>query len=204
MKSACRIYKEHIATLSLAFFECVLCDLYRIFVVFFRINRNADSLTYDLQLLYCGGTVYIARGEHGVLSVFFEKGSELCRVSSLSRALKTDHHYYRGRLRSDLYFGDCAAHESCELFIYYFYDLLCRDERFEDLCSHCALCDCIYKAADYFEIYVRFEKGELYCAHTLAYVFFRELSFISEFLESFGEFFLKILKHFTPLLRFPP
>ena len=61
-----------------------------------------------------------------------------------------------------------------------------------------------YKAADYFEVYVRFEKGELYCTHTLAYVFFRELSFISEFLESFGEFFLKILKHFTPLLRFPP
>ena len=153
-----------------------------------------------LQLADGGGTVYVARGEHGLFALFHQHLAYLGAHGGLARALQAAHHVYGGHGGGTGELHVLAAHEGCELFVDYLYDLLGGGEGFQYVAAHGALGDLFGEVLDDGVVDVRLQQRHAHVAHRFLYVGFGELAPGGQFFERSLYFFRKTFKrHFCHL-----
>lgn len=90
-------------------------------------SSKTGTLTFppdDLQLLYCRGTIYVARRKHDFFVLFFQHPRKFSAHCGFARALKTAHHNdCRGSVRHRK-FAVRTAHKRDKFVIDDFYNLL--------------------------------------------------------------------------------
>ena len=184
MKTARGIYNNHIVTVLFSVLNARLCNFYRGDLRTHRENGYLDRFTYDLKLVDSGRSVYVAGNEQGILALLLIHISDLCRVGGFTRALKTDHHNYRGRLGADVDLRRLASHQLDKLLVYYLNYLLRGKKAFKHLCANGALRHRSGEFLNYLKVNVSLEQCELYLAQTLLDVRLGELSLVPKLFES--------------------
>ena len=87
-------------------------------------DLRARVFTYYFKLVYRRGAVNIARDEKGLFTAFLQIYRKLAAKRCLAGALKSAHHYDRGRLRRNGKLLVGRAHQCDKLLVDYLYDLL--------------------------------------------------------------------------------
>ena len=194
MKSAGSIHDNGVIAVLFGVFDGFRRNSDGIALTFFK-HVRAGFFADDFKLVYRRGTIDVASGKQWFFALFFEMNGKFSAKRGLTRALKSAHHYDRGRLRTDDEFAVRRPHKFGQLFVYDFYDLLRRAEALQNFLPDCFFAHFRNKVLGDVQVYVRFEKGYSYFPHRLLYFKFGEPAF-------FGHLGKYVIKFFGQTLEY--
>ena len=199
MKTAGGIDDQNIKSFIFSFFRSLLCDNLRMLFLPVRIDRHADLFRHNLQLIDSGRPIDVTGRQHRLLSVFHEIGGQFTRCRRLTGTLQTHQHDNGKSFRRIRQLAVCTSHDSCQLFIHDFDDLLSRRQALQNICTETFFLDARHKVFHDLEVYVCLQESQLHLAHGVVYVGFRDDAFSFQFLKDTLQFFRKAFKcHGTP------
>ena len=142
-----------------------------------------------------GRTVNVARDHQRTLGKLrFEVTGELGAVGGLTGTLQTDEHNDGRRSGCHIDAFVRTAHQSRQLFVDDFDDLLGRSQAVEHIAAKRAGADGVDEVANDFNADVGFEQGQTDFTHCGFDVGLCQLAAAAEFFENRGELILKIFK----------
>ena len=156
------------------------CNAHRIGAAIDGKHRHADALADHLQLLDGCRAVNVAGSEQRPFALFFVHERKLAGVRGLAGALKTGHHDDGRRLGRNDKLGVFAAHESGQLFVDDFDNLLGRNEAFKHIAADRAFGGGLDEILDDLVVDVGLQKRKLDLAHALSDIGFSQFPFIFE------------------------
>ena len=198
VKSSRRVDDKNVRALPFRLVQSVFRNLYGVDLPFFK-NGNVDFPADDLQLLYCRGTIYVARRKHDFFVLFFQHPRKFSAHCGFARALKTAHHNdCRGSVRHRK-FAVRAAHKRDKFVIDDFYNLLRAVKTFQDIFARGFFGHSVDKIPYDLKVYVRFKQRDSDFTHCLLDFKVGQFAFFTHFRKNVIQFFRQTVEcHITP------
>ena len=181
MQPSCGIKEYKIEAFRLRICHCLLCYVYRAFLIAECKYLHTDLLSVYLQLFDCRRSIYVAGRQQRLASFGLELRCELCSRCRLSGSLKTRHQYnghFRGRAECNL--RRLGTHQRNELLVYNLDHHLTRIQTVHNICSDGLFLNSLYELLYHLEADVCLEKCHLDFLQCSLYVRLRQATLTTQ------------------------
>ncbi len=193
MQAACGIQKHQVVAVLFCMGYGGLGDLHRAALPHLE-NRDIQLGAHGFKLFDRRGTVNVACGQKGALSLLFHICRQLRTVGGFTRALKAHEHADAGGFRGDIQLPVLAAHKGAQLLVDNLNHHLGRRQALQNIRPAGADGNGFYKIFDDLVAHVGLQQSQAHLAHCLFHVRLREAALAAQLPEGGIKFFGKALK----------